>query len=106
MQVLLYKANNQAERIGQLSKQLQFGAQLTSQARGQMEQVLLAQSEVLALCDEELGETDLVFHSIDTGDTRPVKTFPRRLPYALRAQLEEEMSKLMNIGCIEPSTSS
>ena len=105
-QVLLCKASNQAERISQLSKQLQFGAQLTSQARGQMEQMLLAQSEVFALCDEELGETDLVSHSIDTGDTKPVKTFPRRLPYALQAELEEEMSKLMNIGCIEPSTSS
>ena len=105
-QVLLCKASNQAERISQLSKQLQFRAQLTSQARGQMEQMLLAQSEVFALCDEELGETDLVSHSIDTGDTKPVKTFPRRLPYALRAELEEEISKLMNIGCIEPSTSS
>ena len=106
MQVLLCKASNQAERISQLSKQLQFGAQLTSQAKGQMEQMLLAQSEVFALYDEELRETGLVSHSTDTGDTKSVKTFPRRLPYALRAELEEEMSKLMNIGCIKPSTSS
>ena len=68
--------------------------------------MLLAQSEVFALCDEELGKTDLVSHNIDMGDTKLVKTFPHRLPYALRAELEEEMSKLMNIGCIEPSTSS
>ena len=89
-----------------MGKQLQFGAQLTSQVRGQMEQMLLAQSDVFALCDEELGETDLVSHSIDTGNTKPVKTFPRRLPYALRAELEEEMTKLMDMGCIKPSNSS
>ena len=70
-----------------------------------MEQMLLAQSDVFALCDEELGETDLVSHSIDTGDSKPVKAFPHRLPYALRAELEEEINKLMDIGCIEPSTS-
>ena len=34
-----------------------------------------------------------------------MRAFPRRLPYALRAELEEEMNKLMDIGCIEPSTS-
>ena len=105
-QALFCKASNQVERNSQLSKQLQFGAQLTSQARGQMEQMLLAQSDVFALCDEELGETDLVSHSIDTGNTKPVKAFPRRRPHALRAELEEEMTKLMDMGCIEPSNSS
>ena len=35
---------------------------------------------------------------------RPTKTFPRRLPYALRKELEEELAKLTAAGCIEPST--
>lgn len=55
--------------------------------------------------DDELGETYIVEHSIDTGDARPSKTFPRRLPYALRKELEEELEKLTAAGCIEPSTS-
>ena len=58
-----------------------------------------------ALTDEELGETNLVTHSINTGDAKPVKTLPRRLPYVLQRELEEEMNKLMNIGCIKPSNS-
>ena len=41
-QVLLCKASSQAERNSQLGNQLQWGAQLTSQARAQMEQMLLA----------------------------------------------------------------
>ena len=61
---------------------------------------------MFALCDKELEETGLVSHSIDTGNTKPVKAFPHRLPYALRAELEEEMTKLMDMGCIEPSNSS
>ena len=104
--VLLCQASSEAKMNKQLKEELQIGVQLTSQERDQMEQMLLARSDVFALSDEELGETDLVSHIIDTGDAKPVKTLPRRLPYALRAELEEEMRKLMDIRCIEPSSSS
>jgi len=56
--------------------------------------------------DEELGETDLMTHSINTGDASPVKTLPQRLPYVLHQELEKEMRKLTELGCIEPSNSS
>ena len=38
-------------------------------------------SDVLALYDSELGETDLVTHTIDTGNVKCVQTSPRQLPY-------------------------
>ena len=53
----------------------------------------------------ELGETNLVEHVIDTGEAKPAKSLPRRLPYALRRELEEELVRLESTGCIEPSTS-
>ena len=56
-----------------------------------METMLLTQSDVFTLKDEELGETDLVLHSIDTGNAKPVKTLPCRLPYTSRKELEGEM---------------
>ena len=36
---------------------------------------------------------------------RPIQTAPQRLPYALRKELEDEMTSLLATGCIEPSTS-
>ena len=71
-----------------------------------METMLLIQSDVFTLTDEELGETDLALHSIDIGNAKPVKTLPCRLPYTLRKELEGEKQMLMDIGCIEPSNSS
>ena len=62
-------------------------------------------NEAFALNDSELGETDLITHNIDTGRARPVQTAPRRLPYALHKELEEEMTSLLATGCIEPSAS-
>ena len=54
-----------------------------------------------------MGETDVVEHTIDTSAARPVKEPPRRLPYALRKQLEEELDELLKINCIaiEPTNS-
>ena len=60
---------------------------------------------VFALSEKELGETDLIKHSIAMKDSTPVRTAPRRLPYALRSELESELQKLLDIGCIEPSSS-
>jgi len=90
-------------RKAELQVKLQMGEQLSNQEK-KLEDLLLAHSDVFALTDEELGETDLVTHSIDTGNTKPIKTLPQRLPYALHQELEE-MKKLTELGCIEPSNS-
>ena len=52
----------------ELKKQLQLGLDLTLTERDQMETpvLLLTQSDMFALSDEDLGETDLVSHRIDT----------------------------------------
>ena len=106
MYKFLCKANTEVERSEELRKQLQIGSDLMPTERDQMETLLLTQSDVFVLSDEELGETDLVSHSIDTGNAMPVKTLPCRLPYTSRKELEEEMQKLMDNGCIDPSNSS
>ena len=36
---------------------------------------------------------------------KPIKVFPRKLPYALREELEAELNQLLSAGCIEPSCS-
>ena len=71
-----------------------------------MKKLLCSMNEVFALTEHELGEISLVEHQIDLKkDTLPFRTTPQRLPYALRTELEVELSKLMESGCIEPSTS-
>ena len=106
VQVLLCQDKNDPARLQKLQKQLQFGEQLAIAEQEQLCQMLLSQSDVFALSDEELGETELVTHDIDTGDARPVRAMPRRLPYAVRKELEDELKQLLDIGCIEPSNSS
>ena len=60
--------------------------------------MLLSKHDVFAMSDTELGETNLVEHTIDTGEAKPVKTAPRCLPYALLRELEEELIRLESTG--------
>ena len=66
---------------------------------------LLKKNKVFALSDEELRETNVVEHSLDITGAKPVKEAPRRLPFALRQQMELELYELLKIGCIEPADS-
>ena len=45
-------------------------------------------------------------HDVNLMDSVPITIYPRRLSYALCAELEEELERLLKTGCIEPSTSS
>ena len=73
------------------------------QKKGLVE-LLLRHSEAFALTDE-LGETSIVEHAIDTKDAPPVSTSLRRIPYALRDELEKELDNLQKSGYIEESNS-
>ena len=92
-------------RLEQLQQQIKISDRCSETERQQLLECLLGKSEVFALSDEELGETNVVEHSIDTSMAKPVKEPPRRLPYALRKQLEEELDKLLKINCVEPAIS-
>ena len=48
-----------------------------------MMQLLFEFHNVFALSNMELGVTDLVQHTIETGDHPPVKQYARRMPYTL-----------------------
>ena len=96
--------NELATRHKQLKEQLLIG-ESTNEDKQALLQLLYSHHQVFALSDSELGETDLVEHNIETVDNQPVRVAPRRLPYALRTELEAELTKLMNTGCIEESSS-
>ena len=92
-------------RMDQLRQQIKISDHCSDKERDLLLNRLLEKNEVFALCDEELGETDTVKHFIDTSGAKPVKEAARRLPYALRQQLEVELDKLLKIKCIEPANS-
>ena len=72
-------------------------------------------SEILnLLCDFEttfskddcdLGLTKLAEHVIDTGDAKPIKQHPRRVPMAYAGEYKKAVEKLLKQGSVRPSSS-
>ena len=93
------------ERKKLLQQQLKIGDAVNEAQKKELVKLLLRQGEAFALTDEDLGETDIVEHSIDTKGAPPVSTCLRRIPYALREELEKELEDLRRSGCIEESNS-
>jgi len=54
---------------------------------------------------KDIGSTPLIEHTIDTGDAKPIKIPPRRIPISKLKQAEQEMQEMADRDIIEPSDS-
>ena len=78
---------------------------LASEEQQQLKDLICSYSDVFALDASELGTTDIVQHTIDTGDHSPIKQPLRRTPFALRAKMDELVREMLSQGVIEQSKS-
>ena len=53
----------------------------------------------------DIGRTELIEHTIDTGQAPPIRQHPRRIPLSKIQEAEAEIEKMAEQGIIEPSTS-
>ena len=75
---------------------------------GQRERILdlvLRYQHIFATPEGELGHTTLVDHTIDNGDSRPIKQPPLRMPPLQRELADREVDKMLEKGFIKPSDS-
>ena len=67
--------------------------------------LLCKYQDVFSKDEYDLGLTHLTEHVIDTGDARPVKQPPRRVPLAYAGEDKKALEKLLKQGSVRPSTS-
>ncbi|KAK6181451.1 hypothetical protein SNE40_009297 [Patella caerulea] len=72
---------------------------------GALKGLLLKYRDIFSKSAGDLGLTHLTQHCIDTGDTKPIKQHPRRIPLARREAAENDVRAMLEHGVIEPSTS-
>ena len=61
--------------------------------------------DVFSKNDEDLGVTNIMSHSIETGSARPIKQHPRRVPLAFADKEKEIIQQMEKQGVIRKSTS-
>ena len=78
---------------------------LTVDQLASLRDLVVEYSDVFALDMSELGLTDLVSHTINTGDNSPIRQPVRRTPFALRKKMDELVQNMMEQGVIQHSNS-
>jgi hypothetical protein len=82
-----------------------LAADLTEDQRRQVAGLILDYQDVFSSGPDDMGHTDLVQHQIDTGDARPIRSPPRRIPIAKQQIETEEIKRMLDRGVIQPSAS-
>ena len=97
---------NGGRRIQEIKEALGIkNLQLVQEDEDQLLEIVEDYSDIFALDQSELGHTEIVTHTIDTGDHPPVHQPARRIPFALRAKVEEMVDDMIEQGVVQPSTS-
>jgi hypothetical protein len=70
-----------------------------------LEELVAQYEDIFAGDNEDHGQTNKVYHRIDTGEARPIRQHPRRLPLAKQAEVSEMLEDMQRRGIIEESDS-
>ena len=71
-----------------------------------LKDLLTEYQHVFALDNPELSSTDLVEHRIDTGDSKPIHQYSRRVPLALREKVSKMIQEMLKQDIFQNSQSS
>ncbi|KAK3882385.1 hypothetical protein Pcinc_013251 [Petrolisthes cinctipes] len=74
---------------------------LTEEEAKKMRKVLVQYADVFSQGDMDLGRTALVKHSVNTGNSSPVKQAPRRVALAKREEMQQAVESMAALGLIE-----
>jgi hypothetical protein len=70
-----------------------------------LEEIIADYQDVFETKSGDHGLTEKVYHRIDTGDARPIRQPPRRLPLANQAEFNDMLEDMKSKGVIEESDS-
>ncbi len=81
---------------------LDLSEDITIREREELAAAIHEYQDVFSSGLDDMGCTDLVTQSIDTGEHRPIRLPPRRLPITKQDVEKTEVEKMLEKGVIEP----
>jgi len=70
-----------------------------------LESILMSYLDVFSQDENDLGQTDIIMHYIDTGDVKPVRQLLRKFPPAYVESISKHVDSMLEQGIIEPESS-
>ena len=79
--------------------------ELPEQYHEDIASLLIEFQDTFSKGDNDIGRTNLVEHSINTGTQHPIRQRPRKHPLGQRTEIKEQVTELLDKGLIEPTDS-
>jgi hypothetical protein len=99
------RQNNMPDHLKDLFRETCEREKLSPETTEKLKKLLIKHAHVFAENDNDLGHTNVVKHDIDTGESRPIRQPPRRVPTALQEEFDQEIKTMLNKKIIEPGHS-
>jgi len=103
LEPLVVAVQNDGPRVKELFTNLGLEKSHLNPEKLQLENLIKEFSDLFAM--NNLGRTSLVEHHINTGDHRPIKQLPRRVPHFLKEEVSHHVQEMLDNGVIVPSHS-
>ena len=84
---------------------LDFGSHLTKGEKESICGLLDRYDTILSKHESDIGRTNLVKHTIDTGDAAPINLHPYRLSFSERKEVKDMVNEYLDEGIIRESDS-
>ena len=78
---------------------------ISVEQRDAFKNLLTKYGDIFSKSSQDMGLTDLAMHKVETGNARPIKEHPRRIPLAKTQDVEREIQDMLAKGVIEESDS-
>lgn len=79
--------------------------ELDHKQQQKLKELLCNYANIFSKSPTDIGRTNLVKHKIETGNHKPVRQPPRRIPFSKRKEVQKEIDDMKSMGVIEPSES-
>ena len=100
------QSNNKQQNLEKSDNKFDLGnSDLNEEQKEILTQFLNQNRNVFATNLQELGKTSLYKHTIDTGDSKPIKCRPYRTSPAAKQEIQKQIDEMLKNDIIEHSTS-
>jgi hypothetical protein len=87
------------------SGEIDINSDLNPRQKYDIEKLLLEFSGIFAFDSKNIGICNLIEHTIDTGDNKPISQNPYRYSFAQRKFINEQIDEWLQMGIITPIAS-
>ncbi|CAF1061963.1 unnamed protein product [Brachionus calyciflorus] len=84
---------------------LKINPLISTSERNEILKLVLKHHKAFKWCDDDTGLTDITEHDLDTGNTRPIKQRPYRLPQSAQEEVRKQVNDMLKKNIIRESKS-